>query len=80
MLSFSLIVTGATGYSSAPKFFPNGMYSITFTFISSRILSIKGKKGESQNGGYEKTKLAKSSEKLTFLTPLCAHVGLRIRG
>ena len=36
--------------------------------------SVIRQKGESQNGCFKKTKQAKFSEKLTFLTPWYAHV------
>ena len=38
------------------------------------ISSVIGQKGESQNGGNEKTKHAKFSEKRILLTPWYAHV------
>ena len=47
---------------------------------SDNNLSVIRKKGESQDGGNKKTKHSKFSEKRTFLTPKCAHVGVRIRG
>ena len=43
-------------------------------YISPYISSVIKQKGESQNGSFKKTKHAKSSEKLTFLTPWYAHV------
>ena len=51
-------------------------------FMWSRIMksSVIKQKGESQNGCFKKTKLAKFSEERTFLTPWYAHVRLRIRG
>ena len=42
--------------------------------------SVIRQKGESQNGFFKKTKHAKFSEKLIFLTPWYSHVRLRIRG
>ena len=41
--------------------------------------SATGQKDESQNGCYKKTKHAKFFGKRTFLTPLYAHVRVRIR-
>ena len=51
-----------------------------FTHSLTLTATVIRQKGESRKGGYEKTKQAKFSKKVTFLTPWYVHMRARIGG